>query len=156
MRGVLAVLGLVVGWGFVGAGLFAWSRDPENRVGMLMAATGFAWLLSLAGASDIPLLFTFGTVIGSLFFATAAHMLLAAPDGRLHSTFERRLVAAIYSVTLLVLPLFLFTDPQQSYRLRQLPREPPADQVERDRRRRARRRDRRRPGSCSSRSSCSF
>jgi signal transduction histidine kinase len=115
MRGVLAVLGLVVGWGFVGAGLFAWSRDPENRVGMLMAATGFAWLLSLAGASDIPLLFTFGTVIGSLFFATAAHMLLAAPDGRLHSTFERRLVAAIYGVTLLVLPLFLFTDPQQSY-----------------------------------------
>ena len=115
MRGVLAVLGLVVGWGFVGAGLFAWSRDPENRVGMLMAATGFAWLLSLTGASDIPLLFTFGTAIGSLFFATAAHMLLAAPDGRLHSTFERRLVAAIYGVTLLVLPLFLFTDPQQSY-----------------------------------------
>ena len=112
---MLAVLGLVVGWGFVGTGLFAWSRDPGNRVGMLMAATGFAWLLSLVGTSDIPLLFTFGQVIGSLYFATAAHMLLAAPDGRLHSSFERRLVAAIYSVTLLVLPLFLFTDPQQSF-----------------------------------------
>jgi signal transduction histidine kinase len=115
LRGLLAVLGLLVGWGFVGAGLFAWSRDPGNRVGMLMAATGFAWLLSLVGASDIPVLFTFGEVIGSLYFATAGHMLLAAPDGRLHSLFERRLVAAIYGLTLLVLPLFLFTDPEQAF-----------------------------------------
>jgi signal transduction histidine kinase len=115
LRGLLAVLGLLVGWGFVGAGLFAWSRDPGNRVGMLMAATGFAWLLSLVGASDIPLLFSFGEVIGSLYFATAAHMLLAAPDGRVHSLFERRLVAAIYGLTLLVLPLFLFTDPEQAF-----------------------------------------
>ena len=115
MRGLLAVLGLLVGWGFVGAGLFAWSRDPGNRVGMLMAATGFAWLLSLVGASDIPLLFSFGEVIGSLYFATAAHMLLAAPDGRVHSLFERRFVAAIYGLTLLVLPLFLFTDPEQAF-----------------------------------------
>jgi signal transduction histidine kinase len=115
LRGLLAVLGLLVGWGFVGAGLFAWSRDPGNRVGMLMAATGFAWLLSLVGASDIPLLFSFGEVIGSLYFATAAHMLLAAPDGRVHSLFERRLVAAIYGLTLLVLPLFLFTDPEAAF-----------------------------------------
>jgi signal transduction histidine kinase len=115
LRGLLAVLGLLVGWGFVGAGLFAWSRDPGNRVGMLMAATGFTWLLSLVGASDIPLLFTFGEVIGSLYFATAAHMLLAAPDGRVHSLFERRLVAAIYGLTLLVLPLFLFTDPEAAF-----------------------------------------
>jgi signal transduction histidine kinase len=115
LRGLLAVLGLLVGWGFVGAGLFAWSRDPGNRVGMLMAATGFAWLLSLVGASDIPLLFTFGEVIGSLYFATAAHMLLAAPDGRLHSLFERRLVAAIYGLALLVFPLFLFTDPERAF-----------------------------------------
>jgi signal transduction histidine kinase len=115
LRGLLAVLGLLVGWGFVGAGLFAWSRDPGNRVGMLMAATGFTWLLSLVGASDIPLLFTFGEVIGSLYFATAAHMLLAAPDGRVHSLFERRLVTAIYGLTLLVLPLFLFTDPEAAF-----------------------------------------
>ena len=49
LRGAVAVLGLFVGWGWVSTGLFAWSRDPENRVGMLMAATGFAWLISLVG-----------------------------------------------------------------------------------------------------------
>jgi signal transduction histidine kinase len=115
LRGAVAVLGLLVGWGWVGTGLFAWSRDPENRVGMLMAATGFAWLLSLVGVSDIPLLFTFGQVIGSLFFATAVHVLLAAPDGRLHSLFERRIVAVTYTLTLLVLPLYLFVDPQETF-----------------------------------------
>jgi signal transduction histidine kinase len=115
LRGAIAALGLFVGWGWVGTGLFAWSRDPENRVGMLMTATGFAWLLSLVGVSDIPVLFTLGEVIGSLFFVTALHMLMAAPEGRLHSTFERRLIAIAYAMTLLVLPLFLFADPQTSF-----------------------------------------
>ncbi len=86
------MLGLFVGWGWVGTGLFTWAREPENRVGMLMAATGFAWLVSLVGVSDIPLLFTIGQVLGSVFFVTALHMLLSAPEGRLHSTFERRLI----------------------------------------------------------------
>jgi signal transduction histidine kinase len=113
-RGFLAIVGLLVGWGFVGAGLFAWWRHPDNRVGMLMAATGFVWLLSLVGGSDIPLLFTLGTAIGSVYFAIAVHMLLAAPDGRLHTRRERRLVAAIYAVTLLVIPVFLFVDPNQT------------------------------------------
>jgi hypothetical protein len=27
---VFAVLGLIIGWGFVGAGLFAWARDPTT------------------------------------------------------------------------------------------------------------------------------
>ena len=40
--------------------------DPDNRVGMLMAATGFAWLVSLVGVSDIPLLFMLGQALGSL------------------------------------------------------------------------------------------
>jgi signal transduction histidine kinase len=113
-RGFLAVVGLLVGWGFVGAGLFAWWKHPDNRVGMLMAATGFVWLLSLVGGSDIPLLFTLGTAIGSVYFAIAVHMLLAAPDGRLHTRWERRLVGAIYAVTLLVIPIFLFVDPSRA------------------------------------------
>jgi hypothetical protein len=79
LRGAVASLGLFVGWGWVGTGLFAWSREPENRVGMLMAATGFAWLLSLVGVSDIAILFTFGQVIGSVFFVTALQLLLSTP-----------------------------------------------------------------------------
>ncbi len=115
------MLGLFVGWGWVGTGLFIWAREPENRVGMLMAATGFAWLVSLVGVSDIPLLFTIGQALGSIFFVTALHMLLSAPEGRLHSRFERRLIASAYALTLLVLPLYLFADPADRLRLRRLP-----------------------------------
>jgi hypothetical protein len=115
LRGLVAAVGLLVGKAFVVAGLFAWSSHPDNRVGMLMVATGFAWLLGLVGASDIPLLYAFGNVVGALYFATAAHMLLAAPDGRLHSLWERRLVAAVYVTSLLALPLFLFADPHESF-----------------------------------------
>ncbi len=82
---------------------------------MLMTATGFAWLLSLVGVSDIAILFTFGQVIGSVFFVTALQLLLSTPNGHLHTTFERRLVGTAYVLTLLVLPLYLFADPQSSF-----------------------------------------
>jgi hypothetical protein len=41
-RGFAAAFGLLVGWSFVGTGLFAWWRRPGNRTGLLMAAVGFA------------------------------------------------------------------------------------------------------------------
>jgi signal transduction histidine kinase len=113
---VFAVLGLIIGWGFVGAGLFAWVRRPDNRVGMLMTATGFAWLFAGLGLSDIGVLFALGSAFGSVYFATAIHMLLSAPTGRLQSAGERRLVAFTYLLTALVVPLmFLFVDPARDF-----------------------------------------
>ena len=50
-RGFNAALGLLVGWSFIGTGLFAWWRRPGNRTGLIMAAAGFAWLAILAGLS---------------------------------------------------------------------------------------------------------
>ena len=109
---LMATLGLIIGWGFIGAGLFAWARRPDNRVGMLMTATGFAWLLAGLGLSDIPLLFALGSAFGSVYFATAIHMLLSAPSGRLQSRGERRIVSFAYLLTAVVVPLlYLFVDP---------------------------------------------
>ena len=78
---LLAVMALLVGWGFIGVGLVAWGYRPENRLGTLMTATGFAFFVSMAGVSDLPVVFLIGTVFGSLFMATAVHLLLAAPSG---------------------------------------------------------------------------
>ncbi len=104
---------LVVGWSFVGVGLFAWARRPDNRVGTLMAGTGFAWLLASLSFSDVPLIFTVGQVFGSLFFAVVMHLLLAFPSGRLQSRLERRLVLATYLLTTVVIaPMWLFADSQ--------------------------------------------
>ena len=45
-RTVWAIFGPVVGWSFVGTGLYAWRRRPESRIGVLMILLGFAWFLS--------------------------------------------------------------------------------------------------------------
>ena len=116
LPGVFETLGLIIGWGFVGVGLFAWARRPENRVGMLMTARGFAWLVAGLGLSDVGLLFALGNAFGAVYFATAIHMLLSAPTGRLQTAGERRLVAIAYLVTGLVVPLLnLFVVPARDY-----------------------------------------
>jgi signal transduction histidine kinase len=105
---------MLVGWGFIGVGLFAWGRRPDNRIGLLMAATGFAWLMAAAGFSDLPLVFTVAQVVGSVFFVVVLHLLLAFPNGRVDSLFERRLLAIGYLLTTVgVFPLWLFADPKQ-------------------------------------------
>jgi signal transduction histidine kinase len=112
VRGAWAAVALVVGWGFIGAGLFAWDRRPNNSVGSLMVATGFAWLLGLISASNVPVLFTVGVFVSSIYFVTAFHMLLAAPYGRGLSRGDRRIVTVGYVlVTVGLLPLYLFVDP---------------------------------------------
>ena len=111
LRGLVAALGLAVGWGFIGAGLFAWSRRPDSSLGSLMVATGFAWFVSALSTSDIPLVFSIGAMWGSIYVVTAMHVLLAAPEGRL-SPGDRRIIRAGYLlVTLGVVPLFVFFDP---------------------------------------------
>jgi signal transduction histidine kinase len=114
IRGVWGGGGLVVGWGFVFVGLFAWRRRPDNRVGMLMAGTGFSWLFAGAGFSDLALPFTIGHVLGAVYLAFALHLLLAFPSGRLQSRLEQRIVAAAYLLTTVaVLPLWFFADPDE-------------------------------------------
>jgi signal transduction histidine kinase len=97
--GAWGVGALVVGWSFIGVGLFAWGRRPDNRVGMLMAAAGFAWLVTSAGLADLPLVFTLGQVFGAVFFAVIIHLLLAFPSGRLETVALRRIVATGYALT---------------------------------------------------------
>ena len=115
VRGLWAAVALVAGWGFIGVGLFVWSRNPGNRVGSLMAATGFAWFFSLVGFSNLAVFFTLGAVFGSVYLAVAIHMLLAAPTGRVERRGDRNLVAFAYLLTtVLIVPLFFFVDPKRT------------------------------------------
>jgi signal transduction histidine kinase len=111
-RGLWIALDLVIGGGFAGVGLLAWYRQPENRVGALMVATAFAWYVSLMELTDVPLLFTVGAVFENLFVATAIHLLLAFPSGRLETRTDRALVGAAYLTTTVgFFVLVLFADP---------------------------------------------
>ena len=112
--GAWAAGALIIGWGFIGVGLFAWGRRPDNRVGMLMAGTGFAWLVAATGFSDLPLLFTFGSMLSSVYFAVVMHLLLAFPTGKLQSRLEERIVRFSYLLTTVaVIPFWLFADPAE-------------------------------------------
>ena len=55
----------LIGWSFIGTGLFAWWRRPENRFGALMTAVGFVWFLAALIASDIPGVFAIGGIFGA-------------------------------------------------------------------------------------------
>jgi signal transduction histidine kinase len=112
VRGAWAAAALFVGWGFIGAGLFAWSRRPDSSIGPLMVATGFAWFVNLVTASNVPALFIGAALLSSVYFVTAIHMLLAAPHGQRLAPGDRRIVVAGYLlVTLGTIPFALFTDP---------------------------------------------
>ena len=111
-EGLWIALDVFIGGGFVGVGLFAWYRRPDNRVGTLMTATGFAWFLSVYALTEPPLLFTAGLAFGNLFVAVAIHLLLAFPSGRLSDGFDRWLVGFAYlTTTVLALPPMFALDP---------------------------------------------
>ena len=42
---VWVVFAPAVCWSFVATGLYVWRHRPETRIGALMVALGFAWLL---------------------------------------------------------------------------------------------------------------
>ena len=53
-RTVWAVFGPLVGWCFIGTGVYAQRRRPESRAGTLMVVLGFAWFSSAIGTTDAP------------------------------------------------------------------------------------------------------
>jgi signal transduction histidine kinase len=81
----LAAADAIVGLAFIGLGVVASERRPSSRSGLLMAATGFAWL---AGSFASAALF--------LHRGPLVHLLLGYPRGRLRSRLEQVVVGAAY------------------------------------------------------------
>jgi signal transduction histidine kinase len=110
--GVLAAVVVVVGLSFVGVGIYAWWRRPENRFGALMVGAGFAWFVEGLTLSNVPLIFSIGGWLSALYLAVTVHLLLAFPTGRLESRADRRLTAAAYFTAIVGLLLAgVFTQP---------------------------------------------
>ena len=92
--GPFLVLALTLGWAFIGAGLYAWWRRPEQPVGQLMTLVGFLWFLGGLSDSDAPWLYTAGNVLGGLWAGALIHLLVAFPSGRVEPGLERAVVIA--------------------------------------------------------------
>jgi len=96
---VTLVLTLSVGWSFAGLGVVAWVRWPASRTGVLMIAVGLAWFARAVGAVADPVAFSVGVLIGSVYLAILAHLIVTYPSGRMVSRAQRLVVAAAYLCT---------------------------------------------------------
>jgi PAS domain S-box-containing protein len=104
---------LIVGVGllFVGSGLFATVRRPENRIGLLMSLVGFYWFLTSLADANTAWIYTIGVAVSLLIYGGFAHVVLAFPSGRLETARARTIVWLVYlDVILVQLLLMLFRD----------------------------------------------
>ncbi|MCP9487778.1 MAG: PAS domain S-box protein [Gaiellaceae bacterium MAG52_C11] len=91
---------LTAGLSFVGSGLVALWRRPENRTGILLVAVGYLWFLGALTESGSDWVFTIGIALNSVVFGAFVHLLLAFPWGRLGSRRDVSLVAATYALVI--------------------------------------------------------
>jgi len=96
----LIVLAVPIELAFVASGLVARAQRPHNRTGSLLMIVGFSWFLGALPAAGNEVVFTAGLVLGTLFTALLAHLLLAFPTGELTSRTDRAITIAFYAVAL--------------------------------------------------------
>jgi signal transduction histidine kinase len=106
-RGLIAIFGPLIGWAFIGTGLFAWYRRPENRFGALMIAVGFSYCASGLIVAEEPWAFIVGLLFIPLPYAILYHILLAFPAGHVHDRTERLLVVTAYISAVVAHPLLV-------------------------------------------------
>ncbi len=90
------MMDLLVAAAALTSGVIALDRRPGNRIGWLMVGMAVTWVVPPYSAWDITPLTVLALFVNSLFFAFAAHLVLAYPTGRLETTYERVVVALIY------------------------------------------------------------
>jgi signal transduction histidine kinase len=93
------VLGdLLPGLAFLLCGYIAWTRSPDNRIGPLMVAVGFAWYAGTAAATGDPLLDRTARAFQGYFDAFLAWLVLAYPTGYLRWRSSRVTVGALFAL----------------------------------------------------------
>jgi signal transduction histidine kinase len=92
---------------YITAGLIAWRRRPESRMGPLMIVAGFGTFLSFVVWSSNDLLYTIGLACDILPPVLFLHVFMAYPSGRLGLGTDRLIVAAAYGAAALTIPQML-------------------------------------------------
>jgi signal transduction histidine kinase len=92
---------------YVAAGLIAWWRRPESRLGPLMLIAGFGTSISFFTLSQNAVLFTIGLAGDTLAPVLFLHVFLAYPTGRLHGGPDRVVVLGAYVAAAIAVPEML-------------------------------------------------
>lgn len=106
------VLHVGAGWAWVGTGIFAWWRRPDNSYGKWMVATGLIWLTQSLIYSNSSLLFTLGICMTNLFVLILIQTVVRFPTGRIEAPLERRITHMVTVVIGLVFIGTLFARPR--------------------------------------------
>ena len=106
-------LNLVAGLSLVVVGFLLSSRRPGELTGLLLGIAGIFFFAFALSWFRSPYLWTVSALGVGLYRAFAGHMVVAFPDGRVRSTFDRVVVVALYAwaLTANVVLLTLF-DPR--------------------------------------------
>ena len=108
----------LVGGLYAAAGLLAWWRRPDNRLGALLVAGGQAFLLVSLANTGVPALIAVGTVTATVPLAVVVHLLHTFPGGRLRGRVSVVTVLATYVVALVgQIPIWAFTPQPPPYDL---------------------------------------
>src|SRR5688572_6706385 len=95
----------------IAIGLYAWSRRPSQRFGLLLVAAGGLWFLASLSESADPGVYTLGRTTGWLVEVFLVYLVLCFPTGRLPGVADRRLVGAMTAVfALFFLPQLLIAE----------------------------------------------
>jgi signal transduction histidine kinase len=93
-----ALAGPAIGWNAIATGVYAWSRRPENRTGLLLVLLGFAWFNYTLLNVDSPAVRQYADITGGLWGSVFLHLSIAFPSGRLRSPLDRAIVFTGYAV----------------------------------------------------------
>lgn len=97
------------GFAFILAGVIAWRRRPDNRVGPIMVAIGFAWFGGDFLFAPVPLVGPLSLAAQAAARVLFAWLLLSFPSGRLDSAIDRAAVIVIGALAILLAVLQLLT-----------------------------------------------
>jgi PAS domain S-box-containing protein len=100
---------------FVCTGAVALRLQPYARFGLLLAAVGFASLISVLHEANGATAYTIGVLASNVVFALLVHAFLAFPSGRLRSRSARLLAAAAYLTVLGLQAVAVLFDPLTRY-----------------------------------------
>ncbi|MGZ4209071.1 MAG: sensor histidine kinase [Actinomycetota bacterium] len=95
-------LDLLVGLALMSAGLIAWARRPDGRVGELLTLAGFAWFIGNYANADVPAVFSLAHAFEGLSVVPLVHAILAYPSGRVQTRLERSYLAILWTWVLFV------------------------------------------------------
>lgn len=96
LSGLMLSIALVAAWSFIGSGLVARLRRPENPTGLLMMLVGITLLAGQLVVAAAPALHTFGAWMLPLHWVVFVYLFLAFPTGQLHSQTARAIVMVTF------------------------------------------------------------